>query len=327
LGFSSNNKGERGLKMVKYCTKCGNEIPDGTDFCIKCGSGIIDNPAASVETQSSINSQKSDIPHQPYQSQTFSPSPAITKRKSNKKIIVIAVVIVVIIFSIIGVLLLLGVFQDEKSKFIESKFIGEWTITDPTSGNAQGIFTFYDDGTFETSSGSTGNFKIDNGNICFIPEEDNVASNTSLCYDCKFSNDDKEITLKQNGTVIIILKKGISGSNQLEEEEEDLINNDYENAAIAASDSINNTIKVTLVVGGDNYDHNTGYASDDFMIFVDGFQVTDITDSWFVGGSWYIDNDNALASENPIGFESGSDHDVTVAIIQTVIFDGTISIS
>ena len=108
----------------------------------------------------------------------------------------------------------------------------------------------------------------------------------------------------------------------IEPEEE----NDEENAAVTVSVTNDNTIKITLAVGGAAYDQNMGYSSDDIMIYIDGMKVTGITGSWFVGGSWIVDSDNAIAGENPTGFESGAQHDVTVAIMDTVIFSGTIEI-
>jgi len=302
--------------MVKYCTNCGNEISEGTDFCVKCGTGIMDNPAATVKVQSTKDHLQGNIQQQPYQYQTYTSSPAIMPRISNKGII-IAVVIAVIIFTIIGALLLSGVFQDEKSKFI-----GKWTITNPTSGNAQGIITFYDDGTFKVSTGAIGNFKINNGNICLIPQDDDPYSNTSLCYDYELSNDNKKITLKQNGTAIVVLKKGTVDSDQYEYEEEK-----EENAAITVSSTDDNTIKVMLVMSGDNYDNIEGYSPNDFGIYINGVEVTGITDPWFVGDSWQIDKDYSIVSQTPIGFESGTTHDVTVVILDTVIYNGSITIS
>ncbi len=95
----------------------------------------------------------------------------------------------------------------------------------------------------------------------------------------------------------------------------------------------NNKIKVTLITGGDNIP-SSGYAFDNSVtIRVDGAELSETglfagNTGWEIGESLYIGDtpptlDDSAADVTPL---IAGDYSITVTIVATVIFDGTMTV-
>lgn len=97
---------------------------------------------------------------------------------------------------------------------------------------------------------------------------------------------------------------------------------EIENASVAG-EGTGTQIKLILASGGDNYDG--GYVKpDDVSVFIDGHRVILKAGIWVTGGQILIglsDSDWVEDGTCPEG-----DYEVTVAIMDTVVFDGTINV-
>jgi len=110
-----------------------------------------------------------------------------------------------------------------------------------------------------------------------------------------------------------------------------------ENAAVTVKGE-DDQIRVILTKGGDNYDPTNGYGNDNFAIYVNGKAVNGTEPSnWLVGQNivLYYDTDTTSGSDWNIGSDTGTDQSittpteyaVTVEIMDTVVYDGTVIVS
>lgn len=101
-----------------YCTKCGNEVPEGYKFCPKCGAKLVvplaENQARQAASSAPAVSQKKAEPKpdakaeaaQP-QIETAAPTQSHAGKKSKKKAVWIGIVIAVIVILVIVLVLVL----------------------------------------------------------------------------------------------------------------------------------------------------------------------------------------------------------------------------
>ena len=248
----------------------------------------------------------------------------------DNKIMIIAVIFIIIIIAIAGIVYLLSITEEGSGCSTCSKLAAF-----SASAEADSIKISLSKGISSTPSGgwpenkwiisvndevvdNTGQGSWDVGGSFFLKQNSNgdiVFDNTNA-FD--LSKGQYRVTITINGSTVFDEIIEIVGPTS---------NNSFENAAVTVSACDNKTIKVMLVTGGDMYDDNNGYSSDDFRIFINGEQVTDITDPWFIGGKWHIDSELSVNSQTPVGFDSDSEQVITVAIMDTVILDATVSIS
>ncbi|MCD6481091.1 MAG: type IV pilin [Thermoplasmata archaeon] len=108
-----------------------------------------------------------------------------------------------------------------------------------------------------------------------------------------------------------------------------------ENAAVTVKGE-NDQIRVILTKGGNNYDPTNGYTSDNYAIYVDGVAVGGtLPANWLVGQNIILTYN---ASQTPKWAVSGTanygteissptEFAVTVEIMGTVVYDGTVIVS
>ncbi len=108
-----------------------------------------------------------------------------------------------------------------------------------------------------------------------------------------------------------------------------------ENAAVTVKGE-NDQIRVILTKGGDNYDPTNGYASNDFAIYVDGEKVAGTEPSnWLVGQNIILTYNASKSPKWAISGTTGygtsisspTEFAVTVEIMGTVVYDGTVIVS
>ncbi|HEC76432.1 MAG TPA: type IV pilin [Thermoplasmatales archaeon] len=108
-----------------------------------------------------------------------------------------------------------------------------------------------------------------------------------------------------------------------------------ENAAVTVKGE-DDAIRCILTKGGDNYDPTNGYADENFAIYVNGVAVNGTEPSnWLVGQNIVLYYDTDVTSGWNIGSDSGTDQSittpteyaVTVEIMGTVVYDGTVIVS
>ncbi len=126
-----------------FCMKCGNPIPEGSNFCLQCG--------AKIESGTAMQSQQAYMPQpvQQYQ-QVQTPEPVMQnqpapeaekpKKGNGKKWIIIAIVSLLVIAAIVAVVLLLGKKDKKNGADAEADVAvtgqpepGEGAVTEPTA--------------------------------------------------------------------------------------------------------------------------------------------------------------------------------------------------
>ena len=159
--------------MKKYCIKCGAEVKKGTKFCTGCGN-IIPEQTIPKETEKKPK-DTSNLPQQ-NQQQIVQPLPQqptyapVKQKKSNKKLIaIILTVVIVIVVVLLAVLLLMG---------DEGKFYRTWNVDYMTgSSSTDTKWTFSENGKMESIYGTnttiTSTYEITGGRLCLSFDEYN----------------------------------------------------------------------------------------------------------------------------------------------------------
>jgi flagellin-like protein len=104
---------------------------------------------------------------------------------------------------------------------------------------------------------------------------------------------------------------------------------DQENAGVTTSETGENKIKVTLASGGQSY--TDGYNMDNIAVFVNGAAVNTLGGTWVVGEGIIIGNSGSLGADDIIATTvasgvsalSAGTYDITVSVLDTVVFDGS----
>jgi len=185
--------------MGRYCPGCGSEIKEGSKFCQSCGTQIqsdtkintFEDQVAQPQTQQTPSAQfpqQTSAPAQQQIGQTQAYAPMTPKKAYNKIIASVVVIIVVIVFiSIIYFLFLSG--------GSDSRFVGDWEQV----GAYPAIWTFNNDGSFESMGFEVATWRINGNQICIKPNEMWEGFTTEMCYDFEFSNNGNTLTLSSNG--------------------------------------------------------------------------------------------------------------------------------
>ncbi len=106
-----------------------------------------------------------------------------------------------------------------------------------------------------------------------------------------------------------------------------------ENAGVTVSETSDDRIKVTLASAGQSY--GSGYAEATIHVMVNGTEAggtLDVGDSiWTVGESILIgreveDTGDVEIYSGGFGLTTATSYDITVTILDTVVFDGTVSV-
>jgi hypothetical protein len=98
-----------------------------------------------------------------------------------------------------------------------------------------------------------------------------------------------------------------------------------ENASVAA-EGTGNQIKVVLASGGSNYDGGYTISSgpdNEVIVFINGSKATLTPGLWIVGGQLLLGLNGATWTQGTYTCPE-DDYEVTVSILNTVVFDGTI---
>lgn len=88
--------------MAKFCTKCGNKIPDNCKFCTKCGNPIKNVPSSPktiANNQQNVNNNKTNIKSSTTKSQSTVVSKPVVGKFSNFKLPILVAVLFICIFA------------------------------------------------------------------------------------------------------------------------------------------------------------------------------------------------------------------------------------
>jgi len=206
--------------MVNFCSKCGTQLPEGIKFCPKCGTPQSQIPQQQPQqTPQPTQPQQQTMPPPPppqqppqqsyqqpqqtyqqpqqnYQQQTYGQTqPYMPKqKKSHTKLIIGLIAIIAVI--IIVILLVFFVFGGS-----DDRFVGKWEQESVWGSSI--VWEFESDGDFKLSGTKIGTWEEKKGELCI----DYTGSYTDICYEYKFSNNEKTLELSSGGSTMVTLNK------------------------------------------------------------------------------------------------------------------------
>ena len=183
--------------MSKFCTHCGAELIEGTEFCSKCGKSI--NNKSSLTPSTKIQPKVSPS-QSPYQQQYMQPP------KSNKKLVISLIAIIAIVLVVI-VLIFIFMGNSADDRFVgtsaDDRFVGTWEYSE---GGFTVTYKFNSDGTFLGDAMGTnieGEWEVNGDELCL-----SILGNKQ-CGPYSFSSDGNQLTLisTDDGSSSITLTK------------------------------------------------------------------------------------------------------------------------
>ena len=208
--------------MVNNCPNCGIEVKEDFKFCLSCGqdlsainfaenqSNTFDEPLDNSQRQTNeplnVNTptQETIIQNINYQDTHMTGGP---KTSNLKLFLVLFAVIIAVIIILVVVFFGLGGGTD-------SRFVGTWEYTEPTSGLTVG-YKFNGDGSLEVTS-DFGNFKVgkwrvSGDQLCLEPDGSFDMGMTGLigeqCTSYSLSADGTQLSINSDGTPLVLTKK------------------------------------------------------------------------------------------------------------------------
>ena len=121
--------------------------------------------------------------------------------KKTRTILAIGIIAAVIV---VGFVLFFVVFQDQDEN---SKFLGTWDVIENPAGITGGTTTFYKNGLFTASDGTSLVWEITEGKLCIEDPLGGLSGPLTACMDYEFFDNNNRLTLKYDGEVVMKLSK------------------------------------------------------------------------------------------------------------------------